>query len=143
VCHAGEEGPPAYIWQALTILHAQRIDHGNACVKDPELITYLAEHHIPLTMCPFSNVALHVIESLHDHPAKYLLEKGVCVSIHSDDPAYFGGYIDDNLKALARALSLTRDDIVQLLRNSFTASFLPHEKKKALLDELEEYIRSW
>ena len=137
VCHAGEEGPADYIWQALDILHVSRIDHGNACVSDPRLVERLARERIPLTMCPLSNLRLQVIKSLKDHPAKKLLDCGVCVTINSDDPAYFGGYLNDNLIALTEALNLTIDDVYQLLKNGFEASFLPTAKKDRLIAELD------
>lgn len=139
VCHAGEEGPAEYIWQALTLLHASRIDHGNACIQDKHLVEFLAHKRIPLTMCPLSNVRLQVIKSLAQHPAKYLIDKGVCVTINSDDPAYFGGYLADNLIALQKALDLTPADLYVLLRNSFEASFLSQPKKNEYISALDEY----
>lgn len=143
VCHAGEEGPADYIWQALNLLKVSRIDHGNACVDDPALVSFLARERIPLTMCPLSNRRLQVIKSLKDHPAKYLLDQGLCVTINSDDPAYFGGYINDNLLALQQALNLTQADLYALLKNSFEASFLPKKKKNDFIDELATFIQSF
>ncbi len=143
VAHAGEEGPAEYIWQALDILHVSRIDHGNACVHDPALIHRLIRDQIALTMCPLSNLRLNVIASLADHPAKFLLDKGVCVTINSDDPAYFGGYLNDNLLALTDALNLTAPDIYAFLQNGFQASFLPLESKSRLLNELEQHAKSY
>lgn len=140
VAHAGEEGPAEYIWQALEQLHVSRIDHGNACVDDPKLVEYLAKHRIPLTMCPLSNLRLRVITSLHSHPAKSLLDRGVCVTLNSDDPAYFGGYISDNMLALAEAQMLTKADLYLFLRNSFEASFISPGQKAIYIQELDTYF---
>lgn len=131
VAHAGEEGPPSYIREALDLLGAKRIDHGVRCVEDPALVTELAKKQIPLTVCPLSNVKLRVFDEMKDHTLKNLLGRGVKVTINSDDPAYFGGYIADNYLAAQRALDLSEDDIRQLARNSFEASFLePAEKNR-------------
>jgi len=137
VAHAGEEGPPSYITGALDALHAERIDHGVRCEEDPALVRRLVDEQIPLTMCPLSNVKLRVFDRLEDHNIKRLLDRGVRVTINSDDPAYFGGYILDNFVATADALDLSRDDLVTLARNSIEAAFLPDEHKQALLDELD------
>lgn len=123
VAHAGEEGPPSYIWEALTILHVDRIDHGIKCMRDPKLVEYLANEQIPLTVCPLSNVRLKVVSKIEEHPIKEMLQKNLCVTVNSDDPAYFGGYLNDNLRAIQQSLSLTDDEIKQLLTNSFKASF--------------------
>jgi adenosine deaminase len=136
VAHAGEEGPPAYIWEALDVLHARRIDHGVRCTEDPRLIGRLVEEQIPLTVCPLSNVKLRVFADLEQHNLKRLLDNGVRVTINSDDPAYFGGYVADNFAATAAALSLTREDLITLARNSFLASFLSDDAKRGYLDEL-------
>ena len=138
VAHAGEEGPAEYIWEALNILKVSRIAHGIACVTDPKLIERLAHDRIPLTMCPLSNLKLRVIRSLSQHPAKYLLDRGVCVTINSDDPAYFGGYLNENMLQLAQAISLSLDDVCAFYKNSFEASFLSTEKKAAYCAELQE-----
>jgi len=137
VAHAGEEGPPSYITGALDTLHAERIDHGVRCEEDPALVERLVREQIPLTMCPLSNVKLRVFDRLEDHNLKRLLDRGVRVTINSDDPAYFGGYVLDNYAATAEALNLSRKDLVTLARNSIDASFLPDENKHALLDELD------
>lgn len=139
VAHAGEEGPPDYIWQALDLLEAQRIDHGVRALEDEELVEHLARERVPLTVCPLSNVKLRVFESMADHNLAELLEKGLQVTINSDDPAYFGGYVADNYLAAARALGLERKTLTQLARNSILAAFLPVEEMDALLDELERY----
>jgi adenine deaminase len=124
VAHAGEEGPPSYIREALDILGASRIDHGVRCLEDPRLVDELVSRRIPLTVCPLSNVKLRVFRSMQDHNLRTLLQRGIVATINSDDPAYFGGYVVDNYLAVAEALGLTEDDIRQLARNSFDASFL-------------------
>jgi len=124
VAHAGEEGPPEYIREALDILKVRRIDHGVRCIEDPDLVKRLVDEQIPLTICPLSNVKLRVFDTLRDHNLKRLLELGVKVTINSDDPAYFGGYIGDNYVATAEALGLTREEIETIARNSFEASFV-------------------
>jgi len=130
VAHAGEEGPPAYIEQALDLLHVQRIDHGVRCVEDPALVARLARERRPLTVCPLSNVRLRVFARMADHNLKALLEQGLCVTVNSDDPAYFGGYLQDNFLAVAQSLGLSHAQLAQLARNSIEASFLePHSKQ--------------
>jgi adenosine deaminase len=124
VAHAGEEGPPEYIWQALDLLGAERIDHGVRCLEDRRLLQRLETDRIPLTVCPFSNVKLRVVQTLDQHPLAKLLEHGLCATVNSDDPAYFGGYVGENLAGVAQALQLDDTTIVQLARNSFEASFL-------------------
>ena len=131
VAHAGEEGPPHYVTEALDLLKVRRIDHGVRSEEDPELLARLARERVPLTMCPLSNVRLRVFERIEDHNLKRLLERGLCVTVNSDDPAYFGGYLADNYLALQRALGLSRDDLAQLASNSFEASFLPDSDKRA------------
>jgi adenosine deaminase len=124
VAHAGEEGPPEYIWEALDILGARRIDHGVRCLEDPKLVARLVADQIPLTVCPLSNVKLRVFDRIQDHNLKRMLDLGLKVTVNSDDPAYFGGYINDNYAAVADALDLGRDELELLARNSFAASFL-------------------
>jgi len=133
VAHAGEEGPPEYIWQALDILGAERIDHGVRALEDPALIERLVEEEIPLTVCPLSNVRLRVFDSLSDHPLRSMLEMGLIVTVNSDDPAYFGGYVDDNFTELGRALGLTEAERETLARNSIKASFASDARKAELL----------
>ena len=134
VAHAGEEGPPSYIREALDILGASRIDHGVRCLEDPQLVDELVARRVPLTICPLSNVKLRVFKTMKDHNLRTLLQRGVVATINSDDPAYFGGYLVDNYLAVANALGLTESDIRQLVRNSFEASFLPDEEKARLID---------
>ncbi len=138
VAHAGEEGPPAYITGALDSLGAERVDHGVRCDEDPALVERLVREQIPLTMCPLSNVKLRVFDRLEDHNLKRLLDQGVRVTINSDDPAYFGGYLLDNYVATAEALNLSREDLVTLARNSIEAAFLGSEDKAVLLAELAD-----
>lgn len=139
VAHAGEEGPPAYVYGALDVLKAERIDHGVRAEEDVTLVQRLAQSQIPLTVCPLSNLKLRVVTDLRKHNLARLLRAGLCVTINSDDPAYFGGYLASNLIATADALQLTRDELVQLAVNSFTASFATAEQKQAWLNELREY----
>jgi adenine deaminase len=139
VAHAGEEGPAAYIREALDVLHARRIDHGVRCVEDPELVADLAARRIPLTVCPLSNVKLGVFPTLSRHNLKDLLRRGLCVTINSDDPAYFGGYVAENYRAAREALALSREDVVQLAKNSFEASFLPPEEKERWINAVDAF----
>jgi adenosine deaminase len=142
VAHAGEEGPPSYVWAALDRLHARRIDHGVRAEEDPELVQRLLEERVPLTMCPLSNVKLRVFATMADHNLKRLLVGGLVVTINSDDPAYFGGYLVDNYLAVAESLGLERADLVKLARNSFEAAFLRVEDRRAFLDELDRYVEA-
>ena len=137
VAHAGEEGPPSYIWQALDVLRAERIDHGVRCLEDAALVQRLAAERVPLTVCPLSNLKLCVVTDLADHPMKRLLDAGLCATVNSDDPAYFGGYLNENFVQTVQALGLTEADVVQLARNSFEASFLCDEHRAALLRKME------
>jgi adenosine deaminase len=136
VAHAGEEGPPEYIWQALDVLGAERIDHGVRCLEDRSLVHRLEADRIPLTVCPFSNVRLRVVDTLEQHPLANMLEHGLCATVNSDDPAYFGGYVGENLAGVAKALQLDDDTILQLARNSFEASFLDDATRARHLAEL-------
>ena len=126
--HAGEEGPPEYVHEALNDLQVERIDHGNRALEDPALVHRLARDGMTLTVCPLSNLRLCVIDRIEQSPVKRMLELGLRATVNSDDPAYFGGYINDNFRAIAAALDLSHDDIVQLAQNSFTGSFLPAEE---------------
>ena len=140
VAHAGEEAGPDYVWAALDVLGAERIDHGVRAEDDPALIERLVRDEIPLTMCPLSNQELQVCPDLRDHNLKRLLDSGVKVTINSDDPAYFGGYIAENYAMAAAALGLSRADVEQIARNSIEASFAADQRKAELLAELEEYV---
>ena len=136
VAHAGEEGPAAYVREALELLGVERIDHGVRCEEDPALVERLARDQIPLTMCPLSNLKLCVVKDLREHNLARLLRRGLAVTINSDDPAYFGGYIAENYRQTAAALELTSDELVRLAENAARASFLPAEAKAALLDQI-------
>lgn len=140
VAHAGEEGPAEYIWQALDNLGAERIDHGVRAVEDEELIERLRTDQIPLTVCPLSNVKLRVFDKLEDHNLKDLLDLGLRVTVNSDDPSYFGGYIGDNFLAVAEALSLGPDAIERLVRNSIDAAFVDDDRKTELHKEVDDFL---
>jgi adenosine deaminase len=140
VAHAGEEGPPEYIWQALDVLGAERIDHGVRCLEDRSLVHRLEADRIPLTVCPFSNVKLRVVDTLEQHPLAQMLEHGLCATVNSDDPAYFGGYVGENLAGVAGALRLDDAALVQLARNSFEASFLDAAARARHLAELDGQV---
>jgi adenine deaminase len=142
VAHAGEEGPPDYIWQALNLLKVKRIDHGVRCVEDPELVKHLAKEQIPLTTCPLSNLKLRVVNTLADHPLKKLLDAGICATVNSDDPAYFGGYIAKNFVEIQKALGLSADEIIRLAKNSFQASFMSADDKAAMLERIDRIASS-
>ena len=140
VAHAGEEGPAEYIWQALKLLKVERIDHGVRCVEDAALVEYLVKKQVPLTVCPLSNIKLGVFDHLSQHNLMQMLKLGLCVTVNSDDPAYFGGYIEENLRALHVALGMDFQDIYTLARNAFRASFLDPAEKKKYLDELDGFV---
>jgi adenine deaminase len=135
VAHAGEEGPPEYVWDTLDVLGVERIDHGNRALEDDTLVARLARDKMPLTVCPLSNLKLCVVDDLKRHPLRRMLEKGLIATVNSDDPAYFGGYIGDNYRAVDTALGLSRDELVAVARNSFAAAFMPEPaRQKALAD---------
>ncbi|WP_020558764.1 adenosine deaminase [Thiofilum flexile] len=137
VAHAGEEGPAEYIWQALDLLKVQRIDHGVRCVEDPALVEHLIKIQMPLTVCPLSNTKLCVFKDMREHNILALLERGVKVTINSDDPAYFGGYMTENFVAVADALNMTKAQAIKLAENSFTASFLSEAEKAEWVKRLQ------
>lgn len=139
VAHAGEEGPPAYIVEALDLLGAERIDHGVRCLEDDALVARLVAEQVPLTVCPFSNVRLRVVPTLADHPLRRMLDAGLAVSVHSDDPAYFGGYIGANFAGTADALGLDDDALVRLAGNSFRAAFLDAAERQRHLDAVAAF----
>lgn len=140
VAHAGEEGPPEYVRQALDLLRASRIDHGVRCNEDPGLVQRLKEEQIPLTVCPLSNIKLRVFERMADHNILTLLDAGLKVTVNSDDPAFFGGYIHENFVSLHHELQLNRDQAARLARNSLDASFASPERKREMTDQLEQYL---
>lgn len=136
VAHAGEEGPAEYIYEALDLLHIARIDHGNNCLSDPKLVEKLVEEKIGLTVCPLSNTALRNVDHIDNHPLKKMLDLGLKVTVNSDDPAYFGGYITENYLACIDALDLSLEDVKQLVRNSFEYSFLSEEMKEKFIAQI-------
>ena len=136
VAHAGEEGPPEYIWDSLNLLKVKRIDHGVQCLKDEKLVDKLSNEQIPLTVCPLSNVKLCVFEKLENHNLKKMMKKGLRVMVNSDDPAYFGGYLNKNLIETSKALNLQIEDVKELLENSFKSSFLDEESKNNWLSKI-------
>jgi adenine deaminase len=143
VAHAGEEGPPAYVWSALDVLHVERIDHGVQSSKDALLIQRLAKDRIPLTVCPLSNLKLCVVPNLSQHNLGWLLDAGLCAMVNSDDPAYFGGYINDNFTQTFAATGMTAQHAYQLASNSFEASFMDTSKKRAHINRVREVFESF
>jgi adenosine deaminase len=141
VAHAGEEGPPSYIQGALDLLKVRRIDHGVRCEEDPALLERLVRERIPLTVCPLSNIKLRVFDRIENHNLKRLLDCGVCVTVNSDDPAYFGGYVLENYLAVQRGLGLAQGDLTTLARNSIEASFLTHADKQRWFAAIDDYAR--
>ena len=140
VAHAGEEGPPAYVWGALDGLKVDRIDHGNRALEDPDLVVELARRKVPLTVCPLSNLRLGVVDDMTAHPLKMMLDRGLVVTVNSDDPAYFGGYVNDNYDAVRQALGLTDEELARIARNSFGASFLDDTAKEKYIAEVDAYV---
>ncbi len=141
VAHAGEEGPPDYVWEALDDLKVDRIDHGNRALEDKELVQRIVDDGQTLTVCPLSNLKLCVIDTIDQSPVKRMLDMGIKATINSDDPAYFGGYVNDNFHAIAQALALSPDQIVVLVKNSFTGSFLPEEEKAQRVKEIDSVAK--
>jgi adenosine deaminase len=142
VAHAGEEGPANYIWEALDLLKVNRIDHGNRCLEDEILVKRLVDMQMPLTLCPLSNLELKVVTHLSEHPVKIMLDQKLLVTVNSDDPAYFGGYMNANYIELAKALKLSKADIVQLVKNSFVASWLSDDEKARHLSNIDTYTKN-
>jgi adenine deaminase len=140
VAHAGEEGPAEYIWNALDQLHVTRIDHGVRCVEDPRLVEHLALQRTPLTVCPLSNIKLRVFNSMAEHNLGALLASGLCITLNSDDPAYFGGYLNQNFTETFEGLSLSARDAWQFAANSFEASFVPPEQKALWVKQLDQFF---
>lgn len=141
VAHAGEEGPPDYVREALDVLKIQRMDHGNRSLEDPALTKRIAAEGMALTVCPLSNLKLCGIKDMRDHPVKTMLDLGLKATINSDDPAYFGGYMNDNYKAVTDALNLTRDDLITLARNSIDAAFVDSAAKHSMAARLDQYLK--
>ncbi|HEX8806901.1 MAG TPA: adenosine deaminase [Candidatus Aquilonibacter sp.] len=139
VAHAGEEGPPEYVWEALDLLHVSRVDHGVRSLEDPQLVERLRRQRIPLTVCPLSNVKLHVVTDLAHHPLKRMLDAELVATVNSDDPAYFGGYVGDNFVGAAKALALSDSELITLAKNSFEASFIDDVSKRAFIDEIDRW----
>ncbi len=140
VAHAGEEGPAQYIWEALDLLKIARNDHGNRCMDDDKLVDRLVEMKMPLTLCPLSNLELKVVPDLRDHPIVKMMDRGLLVTMNSDDPAYFGGYMNENYIATAEALSLSKEQITQLAKNGVVASWLSDDEKEKRIAEVEDYF---
>ncbi|MGA7490639.1 MAG: adenosine deaminase [Xanthobacteraceae bacterium] len=138
--HAGEEGPAGYVWEALDVLGVARIDHGNHSLEDAALVSRLAREQVPLTMCPLSNLRLRVIDDLIHHPLRRLMDKGVLVTVNSDDPAYFGGYVNQNYVAVSAALGLGRDEIATIVRNGITASLMAAPNKEKALGDVDRIL---
>ena len=138
--HAGEEGPPAYVWEAIDVLGVNRIDHGNRSLEDAALVERMARDRKPLTVCPLSNLRLRVVQDLKHHPLRQMIEKDLLVTVNSDDPAYFGGYVNDNYRAVQQALGLSRDEIIMIARNSFIASMMPEEEKRRALADFDRVL---
>ncbi|EZH71715.1 adenine deaminase [Aquimarina atlantica] len=142
VAHAGEEGPAEYIWEAVNLLKVTRIDHGNRCLEDDRLVKLLADLQIPLTLCPLSNLELKVIDDLKKYPLPEMIDKGLLVTINSDDPAYFGGYMNENYIGIAQALNLSKKQITELVKNSFKASWLSDKEKEKKIAQVETYFQN-
>ena len=141
VAHAGEEGPASYIRDAIELLGVSRIDHGVRCAEDPELVQQLIATRMPLTVCPLSNIKLRVFVNMRQHNAVELLRQGLCVTLNSDDPAYFGGYMNDNFLALAAAHAMSREEITRFSLNAIEASFTSDERKQQLVASVEAFKR--
>jgi adenine deaminase len=139
VAHAGEEGPPDYVWEALDVLGVERIDHGVRSLEDATLVRRLRDDRIPLTVCPLSNVKLRVFETLDRHPLRRMLDAGLAATVNSDDPAYFGGYIEENFRETSAALDLSERQLGELARNAFNGAFLDDAAKRDLLGRVERY----
>ncbi len=140
VAHAGEEGPPEYVWEALDLLKIDRLDHGNRSMEDEELVKRLAAERMTLTVCPLSNLKLCLVDDLKEHPLRKMLQAGLKATVNSDDPSYFGGYINDNYIQTAEALDLTQGELAELARNSFTGAFVDRIRRAELLRSLDKYV---
>jgi adenosine deaminase len=138
--HAGEEGPASYVWEALDRLGVSRIDHGNHAMDDDALVARLAREQMALTVCPLSNLRLRVVDDLRHHPLRRMMDKGLMVTVNSDDPAYFGGYVNQNYRAVSEALALSRDEIAAIVRNGFRASLISEAEKAKALAEVDRVL---
>ena len=143
VAHAGEEGPADYVWQALDVLHVDRLDHGNRSLEDQKLVDRIVKEKIALTVCPLSNLKLCVVDDMSRHPLKDMLDQGIVATINSDDPSYFGGYMNDNYLAVSDALALSKEEFAQLAKNSFEASFLDTSEKLGYIQKIDDYLTSY
>ena len=143
VAHAGEEGPPEYIYEALDLLKVERVDHGNTSMKDPALVERLVKEQIPLTVCPLSNIKLCVVDDMKNHPLPQMIKAGLRVTINSDDPAYFGGYLNQNYEAVSDILDNNHETLAQLARNSFSSSFISETAKQQLVNEVDAYMKNY
>ena len=142
VAHAGEEGPASYVRDALDLLHVARIDHGIRALDDPGLVARLVRERVPLTVCPLSNVRLKVFDDIRRHPLRTMMDEGLLVTVNSDDPSYFGGYVNENFAAVQEGLGFSDENLAQLARNSFEAAFLPHADKRRLVRQVDDYVAS-
>ncbi len=143
VAHAGEEGPAQYVKDTVELLKVSRIDHGNRCLEDAELVMSLAQSQIPLTVCPLSNLKLGGVGNMQQHPLRELMDKGLMVTVNSDDPAYFGGYLNENYIAVQESLDLSKAQIIQLAENSINASFLSRGEKQNHLEKIKQIASEW
>ena len=141
VAHAGEEGPPDYVWEAIEVLGIDRIDHGNRSLEDPALVKRIAADGLALTVCPLSNLRLCGVKDMKDHPLRRMLDAGLKVTINSDDPAYFGGYMNENFASVGNALGLSAEELTAVARNGFAASFMPAQAKQAALAAFDQAVR--
>ncbi len=143
VAHAGEEGPSEYVWEALNLLNVSRIDHGNKSLDDDKLVETLVNFKTPLTVCPLSNIKLRNVDKIENHPIKKMLDKGLVATINSDDPAYFGGYMNENYKTVTEALDLSKEDLYQLTLNSFNSTFLNKDEKLEFITMLNDFYNNY
>ena len=141
VAHAGEEGPPDYVWEAIDVLGVDRIDHGNRALEDAALVKRIAADGLALTVCPLSNLRLCGVKDMKDHPLRRMMDAGLKVTINSDDPAYFGGYVNENFSSVGEALGLSAEELTAIARNGFAASFMPAEAKQGALDAFDRALR--
>lgn len=142
VAHAGEEGPAEYIWEALNLLNVERIDHGNQCLTDQKLVDHLVKNQVPLTLCPLSNLELKLVKNMSDHPLLEMMNQGLMVNINSDDPAYFGGYMNENYEAVAHSLKLNKEQLAQLALNGINSSWMDQDQKEGYIRDVQSVLAS-